>query len=136
MWTTSPILQILVGSLKFSYFGPVWSICSSLSLFFWQTESSLVSVFTCRINFQFAFVVLLFLFARLGAVSANALLGKYFREMLILKSYESASKIFQMFDKKRPSEKNVSQKYSNWFDSSCQCNLRFHCSKVGCCNLQ
>ena len=66
----------------------------------------------------------------------NALLGKYFREILILKSYESVSKIPQKFDKKCPSENNVSQKYSNWFDSSCQCNLRFHCSKVGCCNLQ
>ena len=69
-------------------------------------------------------------------ICKNALLGKYFSEILILKSYESTSKIFQKFDKKCPSEKNVPQKYSNWFDSSCQCNLRFHCSKVGCCNLQ
>ena len=66
----------------------------------------------------------------------NALLGKYFSEILILKSYESVSKIPQKFDKKCPSENNVSQKYSNWFYSSCHCNLRFHCSKVGCCNLQ
>ena len=69
-------------------------------------------------------------------ICKNALLGKYFSEILILKSYESVSELFLKFDKKRPSEKNVSQKYSNWFDSSCQCNLRFHCSKVGCCNLQ
>ena len=137
MWTTSPILQILVGSLKFSYFGPVWSICSSLSLFFLANWVKFGFRLHLPHQFSICFCSSSFSFCTPRCrICKNASLGKYFREILILKSYESASKIFQMFDKKRSLEKNVSQKYSNWFDSSCQCNLRFHCSKVGCCNLQ